>query len=492
MTAKNPYRSLPSVDRILADERVRALSAEYSGDAVVALVREELDLAREAVGQGASAPEIEAIVTAVGTRARSALTPPLRPVINATGVIIQTNLGRAPLSDEALAAMAAVGRGYSNLEYDLEAGERGSRHVHLEEQLRRLTGAEAALAVNNNASAVLLTLSALARHREVVISRSQLVEIGGGFRIPDVMAQSDAFLVEVGTTNRTYLRDYEEAIGESTAALMRVHASNFKVIGFTASVPVGELAALAHERGIWMIDDLGSGCLLDTARFGLEAEPTPQESIAAGSDLVLFSGDKLLGGPQAGIILGRREVIERLRRHPLARALRMDKASIAGLAATLNHYLRDEALEKVPVWRMIAMPVDSIARRARRWAKAAGHGATVIEGRSMVGGGSLPEESLPTQLLALSAGEAGKPRLRERDAGEAGKPRLHAVGSTPGSAETIARRLREHDPPVIARIERDTVLLDPRTVHPREDRIVIEALRSVMNYGDDLRSPGQS
>jgi len=470
MTAKNPYRALPSVDRILADERVRALSAAYSGDAVVALVREELDLARQAVGRGATTPALASIVAAIDRRARAALTPSLRPVINATGVIIQTNLGRAPLSDEALAAMAAVARGYSNLEYDLAAGERGSRHIHLEEQLRRLTGAEAALAVNNNASAVLLTLSALARHREVILSRSQLVEIGGGFRIPDVMAQSDAFLVEVGTTNRTYLRDYEDAIGESTAALMRVHASNFKVIGFTASVPVGELAALAHNRGLWMIDDLGSGCLLDTVRFGLEAEPTPQESIAAGCDLVLFSGDKLLGGPQAGIILGRAEVIERLRHHPLARALRIDKASIAGLAATLAHYLRDEALEKVPVWRMIATPVDAIARRARRWARAVGNGATVIEGRSMVGGGSLPEESLPTRLLALG----GMPD-------EAGKRRLRAVGSAAGSAETIARRLRECDPPIIARIERDTVLLDPRTVHPREDRIVAEALRSVMS-----------
>jgi len=461
MTAGNPYRNLPSVDRVLADERVRALSAEYSGDAVVALVREELGAAREAVARGDAAPPIEAIVAAIERRAGVALAPTLRPVINATGVIIHTNLGRAPLSDAALAAMTDVARGYSNLEFDLDAGERGSRHVHLEEQLRRLTGAEAALAVNNNAAAVLLALSALASGREVVISRSQLVEIGGGFRIPDVMAQSGARLVEVGTTNRTYLRDYEAAIGDETAALMRVHASNFKVVGFTATVSIAELAGLARKRRVALIDDLGSGCLLYTTRFGLPPEPTPQESIAAGADLALFSGDKLLGGPQAGLIVGKREAVERLRRHPLARALRMDKASIAGLAATLNHYLRDEALEQIPVWRMIATPVDAIARRARRWARAAGQCAKVVDGQSMIGGGSLPEEGLPTKLLAIG-GEAGKPRLRGNN------------------VEALARRLREHSTPVVGRIERATLLLDPRTVHPREDKVVVEALRAAL------------
>ena len=434
---------------------MRALSAEYSGDTVVALVREELDAARASISGGNGPPELDAIVAAVERRARSALSPTLRPVINATGVIIHTNLGRAPLSDEALAAMTEVSRGYSNLEFDLEAGSRGSRHVHLEEQVRRLTGAEAAIVVNNNASAVLLALSALATHREVIISRSQLVEIGGGFRVPDVMAQSDAFLVEVGTTNRTYLRDYEQAITDDTAALMRVHASNFKVIGFTATVSIQDLARLSNEKGLWLIDDLGSGCLLDTTQFGLDPEPSPQESIAAGADIALFSGDKLLGGPQAGIIAGRATIVERLRRHPLARAVRIDKASIAGLSATLDHYLRGEALEKVPVWRMIATPVNSIARRARRWAREAGHGASVIDGRSMVGGGSLPEEGLPTKLVALVAA-----------------PRR--------SADALARKLRAHDPPVVARIERDAVVLDPRTVQPREDRVVVEALRAAL------------
>jgi L-seryl-tRNA(Ser) seleniumtransferase len=313
--------------------------------------------------------------------------------------------------------------------------------------------------VNNNASAVLLTLSALASHREVVISRGQLVEIGGGFRIPDVMAESGAFLMEVGTTNRTYLRDYASAITDDTAALMRVHASNFKVSGFTASVDIGELAQLAHERGLLLIDDLGSGCLLDTTRFGLAPEPTPQESIATATDIVLFSGDKLLGGPQAGVIAGRQEIVDRLRRHPLARALRLDKASIASLAATFDHYLRDEALTKVPVWRMIAMSVDDIAKRAHRWARAVGEGASVVDGRSMIGGGSLPEESLPTKLLAIDCTRPEAPRP---------------------SAEALARALRGHEPAVVARIERETVLLDPRTVDRHDDRLVVEALRAAM------------
>ena len=487
MATANPYRDLPPVDSLLADERVRALSAEYSGDTVIALVREELDTRRTAISQGEAAPAFDEIVAAIDTRARAALAPSLRPTINATGVIIHTNLGRAPLSDEALAAMTEVARGYSNLEFDVDAGARGSRHGHVEAQICRLTGAEAAMAVNNNAAAVLLALSALATGREVVISRSQLVEIGGGFRIPDVMAQSGCRLVEVGTTNRTYLRDYEAAITEETAALMRVHSSNFKVVGFTASVTLEELAQLARERGVALIDDLGSGCLLDTTQFGLPPEPTPRDSIAAGADIALFSGDKLLGGPQAGIIAGNRAAVEKLRRHPLARALRMDKASIAALAATLNHYLKDEALEMIPVWRMIATPLDAVARRAKRWARAAGERApdtsvNVIDGRSLIGGGSLPEEALPTKLLAIGV-EAGKPRLRR----DAERPRLQnnaGARRLQSNAEALARRLREHETPVIARIERDTVLLDPRTVHPREDKIVVAALRAALGEAD--------
>jgi len=451
----NPYRSLPSVDRLLGHPALRELASRYSDGVVTELVREALTAAREAIAGGAGAPSLDEIIGAVVQRAQACLEPTLRPVVNATGVIIHTNLGRAPLSDETAAAMAAVSRGYSNLEFDLDLGQRGSRYVHLEQMLVRLTGAEAAIAVNNNASALLLALSTVAAGREVIISRGQLVEIGGGFRIPDVMRQSGALLVEVGTTNRTYLRDYESAITEATAALLRVHASNFRIVGFTESPPIADLAALARARGLLFLDDIGSGCLLDTVRFGLAPEPTPQESLAAGADAVLFSGDKLLGGPQAGIVVGRREVVERMRCHPLARAVRMDKASIAGLATTLTHYLRGEALTKVPVWRMIATPVPDLERRARRWARAIGQGARVCDGRSMIGGGSLPEESLPTRMVSL----------------------LAPAGTT---VDEIARRLRAGDPPIVARIERDALLLDPRTVDPRDDSVLIRRLREVL------------
>ena len=288
----------------------------------------------------------------------------LLSVINATGVIIHTNLGRAPLSQAARQAMEAVAAGYSNLEYDLDVGERGSRYRHAEQLLCRLTGAEAALVVNNNAGAVFLALTALARGRSVIISRGQLVEIGGGFRIPDVLRQSGAQLVEVGTTNRTHLSDFRDAISLETALLLRVHTSNFKQIGFTAEVSLADMVALAHSVGLPVVDDLGSGTLLDTARYGLSAEPTVQDSVAAGADLVTFSGDKLLGGPQAGLIVGRASLIAELRQHPLTRALRVDKSTLAALQATLLHYARGEAEREVPVWRMIATPLEALAARA--------------------------------------------------------------------------------------------------------------------------------
>jgi L-seryl-tRNA(Ser) seleniumtransferase len=378
----------------------------------------------------------------------------LKPVINATGVIIHTNLGRAPLSEPAIEAMAAVSRGYSNLEFALEAGERGSRASHLEPALRQLTGAEAGVAVNNNASALLLTLTGLCGEREVVISRGQAVEIGGGFRIPDVMRQSGARLVEVGTTNRTYLRDYEAAITEETAAIMRVHASNFRIVGFTESPLLQDMARVAHEHGVLLIDDIGSGCLIDPRPYGLSWEPTVQESVAAGADLTLFSGDKLLGGPQAGIIVGKTALIEQLRRHPLMRALRLDKAAIAGMHATLLHYLRGEALTRVPVWRMISMPLAETDKRARRWAKAIRGASRVVDGRSMVGGGSLPEESLPTKLVAIPGDGA--------------------------HVSELARRLRTGLPTVVARVERDTLLLDPRTVLPDQDQALVAAVTAAL------------
>ncbi|HDN79184.1 MAG TPA: L-seryl-tRNA(Sec) selenium transferase [Chloroflexi bacterium] len=453
--SREELRKLPSVDELLKTETLKPLIEEYGHDNVVEAVREAMDQARKHILAGEPCPPSERLAEDARALLLRWLSPSIRPVINATGVIIHTNLGRAPLSAETRAAMEAVARGYSNLEFDLEQGRRGSRYVHAEELLTRLTGAEAALVVNNNAGAVLLVLSALARGREVVISRSQLVEIGGGFRIPDVMRQSGATLVEVGTTNRTYLRDYEEAITENTAIILRAHRSNFRITGFTHDVPLEELVELGHRHGLYVMDDLGSGALLDTSRYGLAHEPMVQESIAAGADVVCFSGDKLLGGPQGGIIVGRREIIERLKRFPLTRALRVDKTTLAGLQATLLHYIKGEAEQKVPVWRMMAAAPAELKRRAQRWArrlKRAGIEACVIEGRSTVGGGSLPGETLPTWLLALSV----------------------------PSPDAAARALRSYDPPIIARIEEDLLLFDPRTVFPEEEETLLRGIVAVL------------
>jgi len=448
----SPYRQLPSVDRLLSDVRVRRFGETYAPQIVVELARKQLEEARAAIAADQNPPSYDEIVSSLIEQLAALSAPSLRRVINASGVIIHTNLGRAPLSTEAVAAMVAVSSGYSNLEFDLSQGERSNRHVHVESLLCRLTGAEAAMAVNNNAAALLLALSALASGREVIISRGQLVEIGGGFRIPEIMAESGALLVEVGTTNRTYLADYEAAVSDTAAALLRVHTSNFRMVGFTESPSLADLVGLAHERKLLLLDDPGSGCLLDTTQFGLGKEPTLQESLATGADLVFSSGDKLLGGPQAGIIVGRRDLIETLKPHPIARAARLDRGGIAALATTLGHYVKNEMREKVPVWRMISLPVPEIEARAKRWAKAIGKTARVVDGRSMVGGGSLPEESLPTKLLAISAADV----------------------------TSLARRLRLGEPPVIARVERDAFLLDPRTVDPADDATLLSTLRAAL------------
>ena len=446
-------RALPSLDRLLAHESLRDAIAEHGRELAVDAARAALADARARIQAGATTPERAALAADVARRLIELTRGTLYPVINATGVIIHTNLGRAPLSATARAAMDAVAAGYSNLEYDLEAGERGSRYLHAEKLLCQLTGAEAALAVNNNAGAVFLALIALAQGREVVISRGQLVEIGGGFRIPDVMRQSGARLVEVGTTNRTHRRDFEAAITPDTALLLRVHSSNFKQIGFVTEVSLAEMVELAHKQGIPVLDDLGSGSLLDTSRYGLAPEPMVQASVAAGADLITFSGDKLLGGPQAGLIVGREALVAQLRHHPLARALRVDKSTLAALQATLLHYLRGEAETAVPVWRMISTPVQELEARAATWAaelRGQGIPALVALATSTVGGGSLPGEVLPTRALAL----------------------------THPAPDRIAAALRIGDPPLVGRIADARLLLDPRTVPPEMDETVLRAVQA--------------
>ncbi len=444
-------RGLPSIDRLLAVEPLRTAAEQHGHPLAVEAARATLAEARAAIAAGRPAPTPEELAQAADERLAAVTRGTLYPVINATGVILHTNLGRAPLSRAARQAMEMVAAGYSNLEYDLAAGERGSRDLHVEKLLCQLTGAEAALAVNNNAGAVLLALSALARGREVVISRGQLVEIGGGFRIPEVLRQSGAQLVEVGATNRTHLRDFAAAIGPETALLLRVHSSNFRQIGFTAAVGLADMVALGRGHGIPVMDDLGSGALLDTTRYGLAAEPMVQQSLAAGADLITFSGDKLLGGPQAGLIVGRQALVAQLRHHPLARALRVDKSTLAALQATLLHYLAGEAERQVPVWHMIALPLAELRERADAWAAAlrqAGLPATVIQAFSTVGGGSLPGEVLPTWAVALD----------------------HPA------ADAFTARLRQGIPPVVGRIAENQALLDPRTVPPEADETLLTAV----------------
>jgi L-seryl-tRNA(Ser) seleniumtransferase len=513
--APEELRKLPRADRLLEAAERAGIVASIGHGAVMEAIRADLERVRRDVLAGSACPPPGRIEEALLARLVAGARGTLRPVVNATGVVVHTNLGRAPLSEEAIGAMRQAAEGYTNLEYDLDRGERGDRYGHAEAALCRLTGAEGAVVVNNNASAVMLALAALVEARpsesgqagaghsgsgrpeagrtdsvrpaagqpdsvrpepfdelragsapptaaeskggppEVVVSRGQLVEIGGGFRIPDVLRRSGAALVEVGTTNRTYRRDFEEAIGPRTRMLLSVHCSNFRVSGFVQDTPLDELVRLGRERDLWVVDDLGSGTLLETAPFGLGDEPTVQERVRAGPDLVTFSGDKLLGGPQAGVLAGRREAIRRVKRHPLMRALRVDKVTLAGLSATLAHYERCEATVRVPVWRAIALSPEALEARAHGWLAALGdaaQGCEVRAGCSAVGGGSLPEVTLPTSLLALPRGEPDR----------------------------LLARLRAADPPIVARIEDDRVVLDPRTVMPGEDEAVVRGVQAAL------------
>lgn len=452
---------------MLAESALVEALAVYDRAVVVEAVREAIEAARASlvVGEGApgvvdgAALDAGAVAAVAAGRLEREWAPWPAPVINATGVILHTNLGRAPLSDASARAAAVAATEYSDLELDLETGKRSSRHRAVAALLRRLTGAEDAVVVNNNAGAVLLAMAALGAGREVVVARGEASEIGGGFRIPDVLRQSGARMVEVGTVNRTYARDYDEAIGADTAAVLVVHRSNFRVVGFTHEAALGEVAAVAKARGVPLLHDLGSGALLDTAAYGLAHEWTPRESIAAGAGLVFVSGDKLLGGPQAGIALGEAALVKRLARHPLARPLRADKMTLAALHATLLHYARGEAERELPVWRMIAAGVQELEVRARAVAEAAGGDVRVVEGLSTVGGGSLPGDTLPTRLVSVGGDEAR------------------------GGAEGLARRLRTGEPAALGRIEADRLLLDLRTVLPGQDAALGAALKTALGAG---------
>jgi L-seryl-tRNA(Ser) seleniumtransferase len=451
-------RRLPSVDQLVRRLAARRELAGIPRARLTAAVRDAVDGERRRVQAGADGggDPAERLAAQVVAALSSAGVFSLRPVVNATGVVLHTNLGRALMSDLALSRVTTVARAYSNLELDLATKERGSRYSHVEPLLRRLSGAEDALVVNNNAAAVLLALGTLAQGKEVVVSRGELIEIGGEFRIPDIMLRSGARLREVGTTNRTHLRDYAEAIGPDTALLLKVHTSNYRVVGFTADVPSRALAALGRERGVPVMEDLGSGSLVDLRAWGLPYEPTVPEVVASGVDLVTFSGDKLLGGPQAGIVVGTRALVGRLKKNPLNRALRIDKFTIAALEATLHAYEAGTALETVPTLRLLTEPLGSIRRRARRLLARLAPGvrkelaATVVDDRSQVGGGALPTVELATAVLA--------------------------VGATATEARELDEALRRAVPPVIGRIAADRLLLDCRTILPADLPAVAAAL----------------
>jgi L-seryl-tRNA(Ser) seleniumtransferase len=458
----NVFQLLPSVDELLRTDAAKKIAGESGAKHLTMLARGVVAEGREqivskervAVSRSALLSEMEkALENAWAAEHRTAQ----RRVINATGVIIHTNLGRAPLSDAARKAIVEAS-GYCSLEYDLETGKRGKRGGRAERLLAELTGAESALIVNNCAAAAYLVLSVLARGGEAVISRGELVEIGGDFRVPDVLAQSGTALKEVGTTNRTKLADYEKAIGENTRLLLKVHPSNYRITGFTAVPGIAELAALAHSRGLFLYEDAGSGALLDLSRYGLGDEPLISGSIAAGADVVTFSGDKLLGASQAGLIVGKREIIGRLRKHPLYRVLRADKLAYASLEATLEAYRRETALDEIPVLKMLAMTKDEIRERARIFAsklETSGWKIEIIDGHSVIGGGAAPAVQPETVLIALEA---------------------------PGlSADGLEEKLRSSDPPVITRIENDRVVIDLRTISDSEEEELIDALAAVRN-----------
>lgn len=454
------YRSIPKVDILLEKEEIQNAIEEYGREIVMEAIREEMEGLRAYIGtcedEKAALDRIELLTEQILRYVKKVNTPNMRMVINGTGTILHTNLGRAPISQEHMAKLSNIVTGYSNLEYNLEAGKRGERYSHFEELLCRLTGAEAAMAVNNNAAAVMLILSSMAKGGEVVVSRGELVEIGGKFRIPDVMEQSGATLVEVGTTNKTHYSDYEDAITEDTKALLKVHTSNYRIVGFTDTVTIADLAPLAKERELPLIEDLGSGVLVDLSKYGLTYEPTVQDSIKNGADVVCFSGDKLLGGPQAGIIIGKKKYIDMMKKNQLTRALRIDKFTATALELVLQEYLSEEkAIQNIPVLRMIHETKEEVTARARslkNMLNRAGLEADfgLEECESQIGGGSLPLERIPSMAVTVKPHNISVPKLEEE--------------------------MRHLEVPIIPRTANDTIYLDVRTIESRWFKKIVQMM----------------
>ena len=454
------YRSIPKVDILLEKEEIQNAIEEYGREIVMEAIREEMEGLRAYIGtcedEKAALDKIESLTEQILRYVKKVNTPNMRMVINGTGTILHTNLGRAPISQGHMAKLSNIVTGYSNLEYNLEAGKRGERYSHFEELLCRLTGAEAAMAVNNNAAAVMLILSSMAKGGEVVVSRGELVEIGGKFRIPDVMEQSGATLVEVGTTNKTHYSDYEDAITEDTKALLKVHTSNYRIVGFTDTVTIADLAPLAKERELPLIEDLGSGVLVDLSKYGLTYEPTVQDSIKNGADVVCFSGDKLLGGPQAGIIIGKKKYIDMMKKNQLTRALRIDKFTATALELVLQEYLSEEkAIQNIPVLRMIHETKEEVTARARslkNMLNRAGLDADfgLEECESQIGGGSLPLERIPSMAVTVKPHNISVPKLEEE--------------------------MRHLEVPIIPRTANDTIYLDVRTIESRWFKQIVQMM----------------
>lgn len=446
---------IPSVERILNDNRIINLLEKYSRDSIIKLIRVELEISRQSIIDSNIEFNYEVFIDTLINKTENLWLNEIKNVVNATGVILHTNLGRAPLSLDAIDSVKEISLSYSDLEFNIKSAKRGSRQEIVSEILCNLTGAESAFVVNNNASAVFLSILALCENKDVIVSRGEAVEIGGGFRIPDIISNSSANLVEIGTTNKTYISDYESAINDKSGCILMVHTSNFKITGFTHSADIIDLVKLSNSKNLPIIQDLGSGTLIDTRDFKLDYEPTIQDSIKSGIDLVLFSGDKLLGGPQAGIIVGKKKYLDLIKRHPIARAIRIDKLNLTALSSTLLHYIKGEAIHKIPVWKMISADIEFLKSRVLAWQDKIEIESNIVEGQSTIGGGSLPGQILPTYLLSISGSKMNC------------------------GINEFFNKLLNNKFPIVARIEKDNIIFDPRTVLDNEDNKLIDGINSV-------------